>query len=87
MNTAPTNRQPVAHNAVGPRAPTAMAIPPIFGIGWVWTFLGLGKSIALYLTATLLHMGIRIMVITIVISNVEIKVILFSQAEIHSTPV
>jgi hypothetical protein len=48
-----------------------MASPPHFGMGQEWTFLLFGTSIAFTLTARLLRMGTRAMVINIARRRVE----------------
>ena len=47
------------HSRTGIRTPTAIAIPPIFGLGCVWTDRPLGISMVSSLTAYVLKMGIK----------------------------
>jgi len=60
---------------MGKKAPNAMAIPPIRGMGSQWIFLEFGISTSLNLHARLIKIGITIIVTIADKRNVENKII------------
>jgi hypothetical protein len=65
---------------MGRNAPNPIAIPPILGMGTLWTFLSSGMSRIFALRARLIEIGISKMVIMVDMRKVE-KMIIITQVK------